>query len=471
MLPFFKKITGIFSITIMVIGAPVNCKSKYDPTTLVFPPYLHTYGIRKATKYHLFLFMQNKVKFSDPQALAVVRLDSWDDPGQTDDDDEVTVYGVNSGQNNIIYNTSMTTLGVYGLSEKGEQKLNKPYGITANERGDVYLADTGNNRIVRMVNDGKHLRFIRAIGRAGTGEKNLNQPRGVSLDSQGNIYITDTGNHSIKVYDRNDNFVYCFGTFGKENGKLHYPDAIAAVDRRLQWSFYKDEFIVVVDMNNTRIQKFALNGQFLKSIQASDFGFAISFLAYIALDYYNNLYVTDKLNHCIHKFDRNLNYLGSYGRKGTGDKEFVEPRGITIYRRFGQVFVAEKEGAQYYWVGTDYADFSVQVQQEKNIIMFKYFLTEPSFITADVFNDNDEFITRIWNNRFKTSGQQNDIWDGKLRSWPDSILIKDKLVVPAQYKLTKQLPAGNYKIRYKFEPTYSSYRYFSREKIEQFILR
>jgi len=81
-----------------------------------------------------------------------VRLEAWEDPEDPHDDDELTVYGVNSGQNNIIYNKSMWGLEVYGLHEKGEQRLNQPHGICANSRGDVYVADSGNNRIVRLLN-------------------------------------------------------------------------------------------------------------------------------------------------------------------------------------------------------------------------------------------------------------------------------------------------------------------------------
>ena len=109
----FQKRTIVVKLIFALIFLSIVCgynsnsfsqnKNKYDPTTLVFPTFLHTYGIRKATRFHLFLFTQNKVKFNDPQGLAVVRLDSWEDTTTTGDDDEVTVYGVNSWQNNIIY--------------------------------------------------------------------------------------------------------------------------------------------------------------------------------------------------------------------------------------------------------------------------------------------------------------------------------------------------------------------------------
>ena len=245
------------------------------------------------------------------------------------------------------------------------------------------------------------------------------------------------------------------------------PDAIAVNDKHEKWSYYHDEFIVVIDLDNSRIQKFTINGKYIKSIEAKEFNYPNAYLAYVALDYYSNIYITDKVNHCIHKFDRKLNYLTSYGRKGKGDKEFIEPRGITIYRRFGQVFIAEKEGAQYYWIGTGFKNFSIQrYHYKKNVFLFEYFLTETSFITADVFSESGDFVTRIWNKRFKSAGLQRDHWSGYRINWADSLLLKDNLTVAPQYKKNKKVPKGKYKVIYKFEPTYSSYHHFYKEIIE-----
>jgi hypothetical protein len=82
--------------------------------SLVLPPFLHSYGIRKATPKHLFLFFGLSTSFDDPQGLATARLKTWDDPKTDKDDDEVVVYGVNSGRGEIIFNKSMLALGMYG---------------------------------------------------------------------------------------------------------------------------------------------------------------------------------------------------------------------------------------------------------------------------------------------------------------------------------------------------------------------
>ncbi|MDZ7318834.1 MAG: NHL repeat-containing protein, partial [candidate division KSB1 bacterium] len=343
----------LFVLYIFPPPARTEDRSKrYDPTTLVFPSFLHTYGIRKATRLHLALFTQNKVQFDDPQGLAVVRLQAWEDTTTTKDDDEVTVYGVNSGQHCIIFNTSMKSIGIYGLKETGEQRLSRPRGIAANAKGDVYVADTGNHRLVHLFNPGHGLLFKQSVGQRGAAKGQFDGPRGVALDSQGRVYVTDHGNHRVQVFAADLKFLYSWGEAGHKAGQLLAPDGIAVTDRKEFWSYYREDFVVVIDGNHDRIQQFDLQGRWLKQITAAEFGHPNCFLAYITLDYYNNIYVTDTKNHCVHKFDHQLNYLTSYGRYGDGDKEFIEPRGITNYRRFGQMFVAEKWGAQYFWIGT-----------------------------------------------------------------------------------------------------------------------
>ena len=444
-------------------------KEKYDPSTLVFPPYLHTYGIRKATKYHLFLFMQNHVKFRNPQGFAVVRLNCWDDSTTKNDDDEVTVYGVNSGQNNIIFNSSMTTLGVYGLNETKNNRLNHPHGIAANSNGNVYVADTGNNRIVYLHNNGKSLKFVLAIGCLGSNHGQFNQPHDVDIDSDGNIYIADTFNDRIQIFDKNHTFKYSFNYEIEKKNKLLHPTSIIAANRQRKWSYYHEEFICVIDSSKSRIIKFSLKGDLIKIVRMKKLLNKNIELLYIAYDYYGNIYITDKKNHCIHKFDHNLIYLTSYGRKGKKDKEFREPRGIAVYRRFGQVFIAEKNGAQYYWVGVDYNNFSVNVDKNGKIFV-RYTLTEPAFITVDILNDNNELVTRIWHEMYKSSGQQFDVWNKNIVNRSDNFLLKEQLKISEKYKNLHKVPSGKYKIHYKFQPTYSSYKYFFKEITNDIII-
>lgn len=434
-------------------------KNEYDPTTLVFPSFLHTMGIRKATKWHLMVYTKNRVKVRDPQGLAIVRLQTLDDPKTTKDDDEVTGYGVNSGQDIIVYNKSMTSLGFYGRNEKGQKRLDNPTGVAANDRGDVYVIDTGNHRLIRLFNSGKSLKFVRAIGGKGSLPGLFLRPRGVAMDAHGMVYVADFGNHRIQVIRPDDKLHVWFGQQGVEDGQLWHPTGVAATNGRERWSHFKDAFLAVIDLDGQRLQKFTLDGKLLGAVHLQELGFSKGEMNYLALDYYSNIWVTDRVNNCIHKFDRNLVHLTSFGRKGSGNKEFNEPRGIAIHKRFGQVFIAEKESAQYYWIGTDILHLKSSWNPEPGLSSLTFFLTEPSYITLTV-EDKDSGSKQTLFERVKyDSAAQEIILDGYWHRVPPQ-RAKNAAVATAERPPGKP---GSYVLKLKVEPTYSSINYFAKE--------
>ena len=103
------------------------------------------------------------------------------------------------------------------------------------------------------------------------------------------------------------------------------------------------------------------------------------------MDFYENVWVTDSVRCQIHKFDRNLRLLASYGGPGEGDGLFLRPAGIAIYRNFGQVFVGEGQGAHYFWIGTDLLSPNVQLLPGRpGLVQIHFELSEPAqgFIKA-----------------------------------------------------------------------------------------
>jgi hypothetical protein len=84
-------------------------------------------------------------------------------------------------------------------------ELNKPQGISADGAGNIYIADTENNRIRKVTTAGAISTVVNtsgAVGSSGDGgdatTATLNKPQGVFVDGTGNIYIADTGNHRIR---------------------------------------------------------------------------------------------------------------------------------------------------------------------------------------------------------------------------------------------------------------------------------
>jgi len=428
------------------------------PSTYVFPAYKHTYGIRKAGPTELFLFMGLRVKFRNPQGLACVRLEAWEDPNTPHDDDEVTVYGVNSGQNNIIYNSSMWGLGVY-WGERDEEKLNAPNGICANRLGDVYIADSGNHRIVRLFNPGNELNFVSAIGSEGGAPGQFRYPKQVAMDPVGNIYVSDTGNSRIQVFDKDNKLIKIFA----QNGEILSPDGIAVAHSLERHRYRADNFIIIIDSLDQRINKFNPDGKLLGRLNTASIGYTNARLEYVVLDYYNQIHITDAQNHCIHKFDKELNYICSFGSKGDDDYQFEEPRGITMYRRFGQIFIAEKSGAQYYWIGTDIKDLAFF--DRENSVMFNFFLTEPSYVFADIYDSDGRFVKRIADKQFLyPAGKHKIFWNLRLSRKVPEQHVDEEVMLSSRASPGSFVPFGKYMLHIMAEATYSSRTYFMKHK-------
>ncbi|HEY3839663.1 MAG TPA: putative Ig domain-containing protein, partial [Bryobacteraceae bacterium] len=84
-------------------------------------------------------------------------------------------------------------------------QLYNPGGLAVDSGGNIYIADSGNNRIRKVTPSNGNIGTIAGLATAGyTGDTNaatgaqLNNPQGLAIDSSGNLYIADAGNHAIR---------------------------------------------------------------------------------------------------------------------------------------------------------------------------------------------------------------------------------------------------------------------------------
>ena len=94
--------------------------------------------------------------------------------------------------------------------------FNEPSGVDVDQHGNVYVADTNNNRIQVFTSDGT---FIRQWGSYGGNPGQFNCPNDLAVDNNGNVYVTDgfyTNSHWwVQVFTNNGNFIrYWDGDFG-----------------------------------------------------------------------------------------------------------------------------------------------------------------------------------------------------------------------------------------------------------------
>ncbi len=138
--------------------------------------------------------------------------------------------------------------GTYG---SGDGEFGSPRGIAIDSSDVVYVCDSGNwsgtyiHRVQEFDTNGN---FLGKWGSFGTGDGQFNGPSGIAFDPMGHLYVTDYQNHRVEMFDSDGNFLGKWGSYGTGAGQFFNPYGIAI----------RSGLVYVTEVNNCRIQKFAL---------------------------------------------------------------------------------------------------------------------------------------------------------------------------------------------------------------------
>lgn len=123
-------------------------------------------------------------------------------------------------------------------------------GITTDNADNIYIIDTAakpGQVIKKFDKNGNRLNLnFGIIG--GLEPSYFNNPTDIEVDNRnGDIYVVDTGNNRVQRFNSEGNFLSEFGQFGSENGSFNAPWGIA-IDNQ--------GFVYISDSKNARLQKF-----------------------------------------------------------------------------------------------------------------------------------------------------------------------------------------------------------------------
>ncbi|MBT5376625.1 MAG: hypothetical protein HOL15_07415 [Nitrospinaceae bacterium] len=223
--------------------------------------------------------------------------------------------------------------GDFGLATNALLKF--PFGIALDKKGNLYIADRGNNRVRKVDVRG----FITTLagnsmhsfgGDYGpASHSDLAYPTDMVVDDEDNIYIADRNNHRIRRVDR-QGVITTFMGMGKTdfNGdneiapetRLHLPFALA---------IHPDHKLLVVDRSHHRIRSVGLkdyrvttvagNGKSLfKGDGGPGPGATLNTPSGIGVDSHNNILFADMQHHRIRKIapDGIITTFAGNGREG-----------------------------------------------------------------------------------------------------------------------------------------------------------
>ena len=130
--------------------------------------------------------------------------------------------------------------GIIGWQQL-EIPLSEPSDLFMTVDDHVYVADTGNSRIVELDGKGK---FVRSIGDA-DGDGKLNRPQGVFVAKDGRVYVADSDNNRVALFAANGRFERAFAKPESPLLPKDYffvPSKIVVDDRGVMYLVVKDSY-------------------------------------------------------------------------------------------------------------------------------------------------------------------------------------------------------------------------------------
>lgn len=208
------------------------------------------------------------------------------------------------------------------LEGKYKQFINASY-VAVDNKSQVYVSDTSPAAIFVFDSKGKYIKMLEPKEK---GKPVTWSPLGITFDAEDNIYVADKGSHRVvKVDPTGTKVLMSFGKFKQvtkaksDGGSLNFPNDIAVAD---------DGSIYVSDSNNFRIQVFDSNGKFKKVLAAGGIPRGLGLIEGGASA---GLYAVNGIDQKVSVFNQSTGVLNfDFGEGGAENGQFNFPNDLDI---------------------------------------------------------------------------------------------------------------------------------------------
>jgi sugar lactone lactonase YvrE len=246
-------------------------------------------------------------------------------------DSEGNVWVADTGHNRIQeFNSKGEFVNQFGANGQANGLFREPRGIAVDSKGNIWVADTGNNRVQELDPKGKP---IRQVGSYGTGNGKFTALQGIAIDPEGHLWTVDSaGTPRVQEFSSEGTYITKFGVKGSENGQLKEPKGIAVDSKGNVW---------IADTGNSRIEDFNSKGEFVRKAGSAGTGNGqLKSPIGLNTDSEGNVWVADTGNNRIQEFSATGTYLSQFGTAGNNSGQFSEPRSVAIDSK-GNLWVAD----------------------------------------------------------------------------------------------------------------------------------
>ena len=254
--------------------------------------------------------------FQQPHAIAFSRLPA-SSPEAGADENAFLLLLTDPAANRLLYGRVSTGFRSYDARESG-RPLHGPSGIAVDSRGYIYVADTGNGRILMLKPSGRggntDLLLLRSIG-----DGVLKHPFALAWDDAGTLY--DTTDDRIWVLDHGTGELIAFRAsilnpavilrYRHENWLAPVAVAVGRFNGR------NDDQLYVVDQSGPAIDRLYFDGRQLHFVQRRSLPPGSRPTA-LSSDGWGGLYLTDAGRNRIEKFAADLSLVSALNLQPTG---------------------------------------------------------------------------------------------------------------------------------------------------------
>lgn len=203
--------------------------------------------------------------------------------------------------------TTVAGTGTQGYNGDGipatTAQLSLPAAVAVDAAGNIYIADTWNNRI-RKIDTSGTISTIAGTGFAGVlgdggpaTSAQVDEPAGIAVDSSGSIYVADFGNSKIRKVDTSGTINTIAGTGSIGNSGDGGPATAAFLNQPTGVAVDRAGIVYIADNQNSRVRKVDTSGTITTIVSTSTSGIsALFFPEDVAVDTAGHVYIADNNN-------------------------------------------------------------------------------------------------------------------------------------------------------------------------------
>jgi len=295
----------------------------------------------------------------------------------------------------------------------GKGALSYPQGLALDGSGNIFIADTGNKRVIHLKDEGASFQVIKTLPKP---TENW-QPTALDLNGLA-LYITDSLNQKVWIFKPDDSYSQIgIGTKGVSalgaSNKI-YKNYGMATD--LSGNVY------IINTFQNSVQKYSPQGRLIMDYGVRGRG-EVCFIypKDIVIDLNDNMYIADTGNDRVQKTDKMGRFKGFYGVDENKNGKIFRPCGLNISND-GYLYVTSGKGEVLkYKIAVNLSEirlinpiFSPNGDGRKDALSFAFKMDEPAKVTCRVIDPLSRVeIRNILSGVNMSAGEHRLAWDGK----------------------------------------------------------